>query len=343
MVNTICSKNLDEAKEIFLDSFKSGPRGSEVVKIENALNRVLVKQVTAPEDYPPFSRSLLDGYAVTARDTSEASEEMPVSLKVAGQVKMGEEPSEKIDNGLAMYIPTGGMLPQGADAVAKIEKCRENGGGSVRILSSIVEKENVSFKGDDFKAGEKIIPELTLLRPPHIALMAELNIMEVEVGPKPIVAIFSTGDEIVEPIAKLRPGQIRDCNSYTMAAMVEEAGGIPLRKGIIKDDFNCLRESILSALNENSGKADMVLVTGGTAAGRKDFTAEIFDSIGSPGLLVNGVAMKGGKPVILAGAGGKPLLGLPGYPQGAIYWFDIFVRSAIRRLLGCQLPVVTGQ
>jgi molybdopterin molybdotransferase len=323
----------EEALCKFLQEVPSAPQ-PEVCPATEALNRVTYAPVSALFSVPAFSRSLMDGYAVRARDTYGASASLPMYLAILDEVPMGRAPQFAIGPGQAALIHTGGMLPRGADAVVMIEvtqKAREN---EIEILKPTSPGENVLGIGEDVQAGAEVLPAGHWLRAQDLGGLAALGLSEVEVARRPRVALLATGDEIVAPEASVQMGQVRDVNSYSLSALIARSGGQPLRYGIFPDDFAALRAGAAAALAE----ADMLVLSAGSSVSVRDITLDVVNALGSPGVLVHGVSIKPGKPTILAVAGGKPVVGLPGNPVSAIITADLFVVPAIHHLLGCTDP-----
>lgn len=312
---------------------KSSPElrpSAERLPIEECYGRVIAHDVIAPEDLPGFARSTVDGYAVNAADTFGAKETAPAYITLKGEIFMGMAPAVNIAKGETAKIPTGGMLPEGADAVVMLEHVQVVSDDMIEVLKSVAPNENVIQRGEDVKNGEVIIIKDHRLRAQDIAALAGLGITEIEVYKKPVVAIISTGDEIVPARSPLGPGQVRDINSFTLAGLISDHGGIPVKKGIFKDEYTLIRTAIEEALQES----DMVLISGGTSAGTKDMTADIINDIGRPGVLFHGVSLKPGKPMIGGLVNNKPILGLPGHPAATAVCFDLFIRPLLERLSG---------
>ncbi len=303
---------------------------AEGVRIEECYGRIAALDIISNEDLPGFARSTVDGYAVRSADTYGAKETFPAYISVKNEVFMGERPIFEIAVGEAAKMPTGGMLPTGADAVAMIEHVQVVSDSMVEVLSPVSPGENVIQRDEDIRKGSVVIRRGHRLRAQDIGALAGIGIAEAEVFRKPSISLISTGDEIVSPTCPVKPGQVRDINSFTLAGLIAEEGGIPLKKGIFSDDYNTIRNAVLSSL-ENS---DMVLIIGGTSAGIKDMTAQIIDDIGKPGVLFHGVALKPGKPLIGGIIGTKTVLGLPGHPAAAVVCFDLFIKPVMRRLSG---------
>ncbi len=308
----------------------------ELVDTDQALGRVTAALVEAPEPLPAFSRSSVDGYAVRARDTFGASESLPVYLSMAGEVPMGSAPGFGLGAGQAALIHTGGMLPEGADAVVMVEYTQAARPGEVEVLRAVAPGENHLRAGEDVAAGQVVLERGVRLRPAEIGGLMALGLTRVSVAAPPRVAILSSGDEVIAPDQAARPGQVRDVNSFTLSALVEKNGGCPVRYGIIPDRREALEQALQRALAE----CDAVVITAGSSASTRDLTAEVIDGFGSPGVLVHGVNVKPGKPTILAvcqaapGEAGKPVIGLPGNPVSALVIAGLFVVPIVERLLG---------
>jgi molybdopterin molybdotransferase len=306
---------------------------TELRELKDALHYVLAKPVTAKENVPGFHRSTVDGYAVRAKDTYGSSESMPGFLTVAGEVKMGEVPSEKVVSGKAVYIPTGGMMPEGSDAVIMIEHC-EDVDGLLNTYKQVAPGENVISKGEDIREGEIILDKGTKLRPQELGALASLGITHVEVFRKVKVGYISSGDEIVPyETETLSMGQIRDINGLTILGLASDWNAEVVYGGIVKDDFPVFQ----ARMQELYAQVDCLIVSGGSSVGAKDYTTEVIQSLGEPGVFVHGISIKPGKPTILAVANGKPVIGLPGHPASAMIIFNLFGERIIRQLQGEML------
>lgn len=302
----------------------------ETLRIEECYGRVLAEPLISPEDLPAFSRSTVDGYAVHSRDTFGAKDTMPAYLILRHEVFMGEAPAFTLKKGEVCAMPTGGMLPDGADSVVMLEHVQIGVDDMIEVMRAVAPGENVIQKGEDIAAGVEVLSRGSLLRAQDIGALAGLGITEVKVFGRPVVALISTGDEIVPASSPLGPGQVRDINSFTLAGLVADRGGMPVKKGIFRDDYSAIRHAVESALNDSH----MVLISGGTSAGIKDMTARIINDIGKPGVLFHGVSLKPGKPMIGGVVDGKPILGLPGHPAAAVVCFELFIRPLLERLSG---------
>ena len=303
----------------------------EEVPLLEARNRFLGQAVISPEDLPPFSRAIMDGYAVKARDCFGARESEPVVLRIVGEIVMGRAPDFSLSSGEAGRIATGGMLPQGADAVVMVEYTQEIG-NLVEIRRPVAPGENVISQGEDVKKGEVVFQAGRRLSIGALGLLSGLGVTKVKVHQRPRVAIISTGDEIVSPEETPEPGQIRDINSYTLAAAVEEAGGLPRIKGIVPD----IEEELYAKLKSSFEEADLVLISGGSSVGTRDYTLSALSRLPHTRLLAHGVALKPGKPTILAESKGKAIFGLPGQVASALLVFYILVRPLLLHLQGAR-------
>jgi len=305
----------------------------EMVPLARALDRVTVKNIEAPDNLPSFVRSTMDGYAVRASDTYGASEGLPALLRVVGEVPMGQAPELSLSPGDAVLVHTGGMLPQGADAVVMIENTQMVG-DDIEVFRPVAPGENLVQIGEDVHLGEEILPSGHLLRPQDLGALAGMGVVEVEVTARPRVAILATGDEVVPPSTRPAPGQIRDINTTVLCALVERAGGEALPLGIATDAY----QAVLDAAQHGVKIADALVIIAGSSVSTRDITAQVIDQLGEPGLLVHGVAMRPGKPTILAVADGKPVLGLPGNPVSALVAAKLFLVPAIYRMAGLDAP-----
>jgi putative molybdopterin biosynthesis protein len=321
----------DEAERRWLAALDVEPLPAEGVPLAEALGRVLAEDVRAGVDVPGFDRSNMDGFAVRAADTFGASEEAPVRLRCnLEHIPTGVVPEAEVGPGAASAIATGGMLPRGADAVVPVEHTDlEDGGRRVLVRRPVVPGSAVSFAGTDIGLGETVVFAGTRLTSRETGVLAAVGRDRVRVVARPRVAILSTGDEIVQPGAAMRPGLVYDSNGRILADAVREIGASPWFLGAFRDD-----EAALGlALGEALTGADVVLLSGGTSKGEGDLCSRAVGAL-EPGILVHGVALKPGKPICLAAAGRKPVVILPGFPTSAVFTFHEFVAPVIRRLGG---------
>ena len=302
----------------------------EEVEITKALGRVAFEDVFSQLDIPDFNRSTVDGYAVVSKDIYGASESLPAFLNIVGKVEMGEATVLKASAGSCIYVPTGGMVPEGADGMLMIEYVELIDEGMLAAQSPVAPGENIIFIGDDVRLGEKVLSKGRVIRSKDIGVLCAAGISHVKVSKRPRVAIISTGDEIVDPFGQVRPGQVRDINTYTLSAMVQELGGEVTKSIVVKDDYDLIRKTV----DEESKDNEIVVISGGSSVGVKDNTEKVIDSFGEPGVFVHGVAVKPGKPTILGRVRNAAVFGLPGHPVSAVIIFKVFVEELIDRLLG---------
>jgi molybdopterin molybdotransferase len=307
---------------------------AEESSISSALGRVLASEIASPVDLPDFDRSTMDGYAVKSADTFGAAESRPAFLTIVGDILMGAMPERGIAKGEAMKIATGGALPQGSDAVVMLEQTQPVDATSIEAVKPVAPLENVVQRGDDIKKGEVILSRGHRIRPQDMAALAGVGITRISVFGKPKVAIISTGNEVVPADDVPAPGQIRDTNSYNLEGLIFQTGGVPVKMGIIPDEYKRLRETLEAAIKD----CVLVLMTGGSSVGTADLTAKVINDAGRPGVLVHGVAIKPGKPLIvgLVGSlhGQVPVFGLPGHPAAVNICFELFVKPILIRLTG---------
>jgi len=315
--------NIDEAFSTLLKKLKPERLGSERIPTHAALGRVTAEDVVAENDLPPYDRSEVDGYAVRAQDTFEASQFSPKTLRLTE--------NEEIRENEAKQIWTGNPLPKGADAVVMLEYTKRIQ-GKIEVGIVVTPGGNVSKRGEDVQRGEIAIKAGTRLKPHHVGLLAALGVTHVNVVKKPKVAILSTGNELVELGRKAKPNQIVDSNKLIFSSMCQELGAEPLDLGIAKDDLG----EISIKIREGLQRADVVITTGGTSVGYPDLVPAAVNQIGAPGVIVHGIAMRPGMPTALAVLQGKPIFILSGNPVAAMIGFEVFARPLILRLLGVE-------
>jgi molybdopterin molybdotransferase len=325
---------LTEVREEMLSRFGGLDPGTEMVPLARSSGRYLSADVRALGEVPPFSRSSKDGYAVRAGETAGAGEAMPALFHLLPDVEMGKGYDHLVGPGQAAYVPTGGIIPAGADAVVMVEYAELLGRDEVALGKPVAPGESFISAGQDMSVGEIVLPRGQRLRPADLGVLAACGHTEAEVFRRPRMALFSSGDELKELGETLEPGQIRDINLLTVAAEAEQLGFEVVRGGIIPDDEALFTETLRAAM----GKADMVAVSGGSSAGKKDYTSRVFDSLGKPGTFVHGIAFNPGKPTVLGDADGFPLVGLPGHPVSAYLVFRILAPLFLSLFHG-TLPV----
>lgn len=304
--------------------------GPESVPLGEAVGRTLAVDVVAPADLPGFRRSTMDGFAVVAASTFGASEAAPALLDLIGAVGMGEVPTTVVGRGQAIGLPTGGMLPPGADAVVMVEQTEALDESTIEVSHAAAPGQNVIEPAEDAAQGEVLLRSGAALRPQEVGLLAALGRATVPVFRRPVVSILSTGDEIVPVEADPRPGQVRDVNSHSLAALVASSGGVPRPLGIVADRLDELLEAARGALESS----DMLLISGGSSVGTRDLTVDVLQALPDSELLVHGVAIRPGKPTLLARVGGKAVWGLPGHVASAMVVFHALVKPVLHRVAG---------
>jgi molybdopterin molybdotransferase len=329
-----------EAIRRWLEAFPAPPPVSkEEVSTESALGRVLAEGVAAPHALPSFPRANVDGYAVRAEDTFGATASLPAYLRLAGEVPMGGSPTGAVGVGQAYLVHTGGMIPEGSNAVVMLEDTQSLAQSEIEVYRPAAPGFNVIRAGEDVQKGESLLEAGTRLRPQEIGGLLALGLTTVPVFSRPRVGILSTGDEIVPPGVDPAPGQVRDINSYTLSGVVTRAGGTPHVYGIFPD----VKPDLEKAARRAHAESDLVVITAGSSASSRDMTADVMAGLGEPGVMVHGLAIKPGKPTILGVAGKVPLVGLPGNPVSALVVAMLTVAPAVRRLAGAKLEAPAGR
>jgi molybdopterin molybdotransferase len=321
---------LDEARALMRDATRPIDR-TETVAIDEACQRVLAQPIVAGQDVPPFARAAMDGYAVLAPDTFGAGQFSPKTLRLIEKVYTGQVPTQPVARGGCTEIATGAPMPDGADAVVMVEETEKDESGEVRVFSPVYPGQNVGRQGADIRAGQALLAAGDHLTASRVGAIAALGLDRVEVFARPRVAILSTGNEIVLPGRPLAPGQIYDINRFTLGAMIAENGAVPVALPTAADTLDELNRALDTALAE-----DLVIFSGGSSVGERDL---ILDAIAARGEVVfHGIAVKPGKPTLFGIIGGKPVIGMPGYPTSCLSNGYMLVIPLLRRL--ARLPDV---
>ena len=321
--------SLDEAVRV-IQGIAPAPAEEEVA-LPEALRRVLARDMFAAENIPGFARTTVDGYAVRAADTTGAGEAIPAILRMAGEISMGATPKRPLHPGEGMYIPTGAMLPDGADAAVMIEYT-ERIGDEVLVKRPVAPGENVILAGEDFMKGALVLPGGRCLSPRDVGILAAAGSYRVSVKRKPVVGIISTGNELVPVQATPGPGQVRDANGPMCAAFVEDAGCNPRPYGIVRDD----RDGLGRALDTAIGECDAILISGGSSKDVRDLAASVIAEKGD--VLIHGIGISPGKPTIIGRAAGRPVIGLPGHPASAYVILHALGRPLLSAMSGSLRP-----
>ncbi len=300
----------------------------------DALDRVLAEDVASPGDLPNFRRSTMDGFAVRAADTFGASEGLPAYLDVVDEVLMGQSSKVALGQGECARIATGGMLPDGSDAIVMVEQTQAVGPKTIEALRPVAPGENVVQVGEDVRTGDPIVSRGSTLRPQDLGGLLALGVTTVRVARRLRVAIVSGGDELVDPEQEPLAGQIRDINSYTLAALVRRGGHEACLTGVFPDELSALERAARTAL----AQSDVVILSAGSSVSARDMTAHVVHGLGRPGVLVHGVSLKPGKPTILAVCSGKAVFGLPGNPVSCMVTYELFVAPTLAHLSGAAIP-----
>ncbi|MGD8472031.1 MAG: molybdopterin molybdotransferase MoeA [Desulfobacteraceae bacterium] len=304
--------------------------GSEQISLTEAAGRILAEDLIADDDLPDFPRAIVDGYAIKGASTFGSSEGNPAYLTISGSIAMGESPEFTIGPGEAARIATGGMLPRGADSVVMIEHTEAIDDSTIEVYRSVAPGQNMIAVGEDIKKESHVLSKGQMIRPQEAGLLAALGKQRVAVFQKPVIGIISTGDEIVAISEKPSRGQIRDINTYTLSGLIHEAGAVAVSYGIVRDDFEILFEKCKLALDQ----CDMILISGGSSVGTRDFTVDVLSALQDSEILVHGISISPGKPTILADVQNKAFWGMPGHVVSAMIVFSQVVKPFIEHISG---------
>lgn len=319
-----------EGRNIIINNFKDYKFEMETVDLLHSSNRVLAYDIFSDIDVPEFDRSTVDGYGIIVEDSHGATEAIPSVLNILGEVKMGESVDKEIEPGETIYIPTGGMIPKGVTGVIMIENTELMDKDTLLIYKPVSHGENIIYKADDIKKNSIALNKGRLINGEAIGVMAALGISKVQVYKKPKFYIISTGDEVIDLDEELTMGKVRDINSYALYSLIENLGGMVVGKNIVKDNYELLRNEVEMALI----CSDIVLISGGSSVGTRDYTNKVIDSFEGKGILVHGLSIKPGKPTIIGECNGKLVVGLPGHPVSSIIVFKALIEYYVNNKLG---------
>jgi len=318
-----------DAERLFFDAV--GTVGEvESVKIRDALGRVLAQRIFARKFLPAHDIAVVDGYAVRSVDLRYASPRNPIALNLVGENILGELPRNIVRKCETVAVATGSILPKGGDAVVMIENTRRLGEIRVEFRAPIAPRQGMTGKGEDLKPGRLVLAKGSRLRPEDIGVLKALGLTRVLVVRKVRVGVLSTGNELVDKVGGRNSGKVVDLNRTVIAAMLRELGAFPVDMGIVKDDGKAIK----AALRAGVARMDLVLVTAGSSVGKRDLVPESINSLGKPGMIVHGVAMRPAMPTGVAVVKGKPVVSLPGFPVSAMLAFRVFVRPLLAKMVG---------
>ncbi len=319
--------SVEEGRKIIRDNFGDYPFKIQFIDIEKSLGRILGEDIYSNINVPEFNRSTVDGYGIKVEDSHGSNQSIPSIINILGDVKMGETIESSIKSGESFYVPTGGMIPEGANGVIMIENTEKMDENTLLLYKPISHGENIIYKGDDIKSGELALEKGQKISSQVMGVLAALGVSKVPVYSKPKFYIISTGDEIISIEEELSLGKIRDINSYTLSALIQNIGGEVVGKSIVKDKY----ELLLDEVEKATEISDIVLISGGSSVGTKDYTFKVIDSFEGKGVLLHGLAIKPGKPTILGEANGKIIFGLPGHVVSSIIVFKVLIEDYIRQ------------
>lgn len=324
-------KTINEMKEIIDHAFSHLKLATEKISIDEAMERVLAADIVSTVNVPHFNRSVVDGYAVKLTDVQGASNAIPGFLRIIGEVPMGKATDLVLNQGETAYVPTGGMIPAGTEAMVMIEYTEKLGDRDLAVYCNAGANENMMLIGDDVSIGEVVLKAGHFLRPQDLGVLSALGHLQVEVYRRPRLQIISTGDEIVPPGTIPQLGEIVDINQAALSAVAKRFGTEIVSKSYVRDDF----ETIKNAVDCGLKTSDMVILSGGSSMGEKDYTVKVIDSLGE--VLLHGLSIKPGKPTILGKVDDKPVVGLPGQPVSAIIIFMVMLREFMSLYYGRDL------
>ena len=321
--------SVDTALENFLQEASNIKLDEELVNVEDSIGRILSEDITAKNDFPAEDKTLIDGYAVNSKDIAEADETNPIALTVIGESNVDSTGIYTIEENEAVKVSKGSLIPKNADAVVMPEYTLTKN-NTIKVFASVLPDTNIAKKAEDIKAGEVFILKQRKIRPQDIGGIIGLGYRQVKVFKKPVVSIIPTGSELVPIDIEPESTQVTASNSYMLKEFVEQLGGSSKTTSIVKDDLKLVRNAVLKALEIS----DMIIISGGSAIGMKDYTYKAVKSIENSKIIAHGTKMKPGRHVLLAIIDGKPIIGLPGHPVSCMIGFHVFVKPVLRKLSG---------
>lgn len=324
--------SVEEGRRILTENFGDYGFKTEHVDLEHSLGRILAKDIYSTINVPEFNRSTVDGYAIKVEDSHGANQSIPAIINILGEVLIGEKADSSIKSGESLYVPTGGMIPEGSDGVIMIENVGKMDDNTLLIYKPVSQGENISYKGDDIKKGELALQRGRKITTEVLGVLAALGIPKVCVYCRPKFYIISTGDEIISIEEELTLGKVRDINSYTLSSLVCGIGGTVVERKIVRDNYELLQDEVRKAID----LSDIILLSGGSSVGTRDYTGKVINSFDGKGVLLHGLAIKPGKPTIVGEANGKLICGLPGHPVSSIIVFKALLEYYIRKKMGMK-------
>ncbi len=318
---------LREAQQRFVDALPLRGLPEESCRLEEALGRILYEDLTAPEDMPPYARAIVEGFLVPTEDTAGASEDAPVTFEIIAEVRPGDAHCPAPGAGQAVQVATGSLVAEGPFSIVRMWEAKVDD-NRITVSRPFPPRFFIEEQGCDIARGATVLTAGARLGPAELGTIAGLGLDTVGVARRPLVTLFSSGNEVIPYTEPLRPGAIRDCNAIMLAAAVSEAGGVPRFAGIMRDDFEAFVAAVRQALEDS----DMIVISGGTAVEGRDFISDLLREVGE--LIVDGVPMRSGRPLIMGAAGGKPLVCVAGHPPEALRGFRLFGVAAMNRITG---------
>lgn len=316
---TIKLNPISEVMALLEEAFAQSPCHVEQVPIEESLGRILAEDILSQETIPAFAKSTVDGYAVQFAKA-------PCTLTLLGHVEMGEGTTLRLAKDNCLYVPTGGMIPEGTDTLVMIENTEKMSNGKIFFQKIPQERENIIEVGADMQVGSKVLEKGFVMDAHGIGAMAAMGRYEIPVFSKPKLTIFSTGDELTVSPDPLKLGQIREINTFTLKVLAQSLGFDVIQSGVLKDDYTAIKTALENAYD----LSDMVVISGGSSVGEKDYTLALLNETCESGVLLNGMAIKPGKPTIIARHIGKPIIGLPGHPVSSIVVFNLLAKRILK-------------
>ena len=323
--------SVENALRKFLSSVNFKPK-VEVISLKNASSRVLAKDIVSQIEIPVFEKTTMDGFALKSSDTKDAKKHSPVFLKIVGKIFAGDRKKNSIGKGETIAVATGSPLPDGADAVIMIEDVIQNK-STIKITKKVKKQDNLALRGEEVRKNQLILKRGTWLTPQDIGLIASIGLNKVSVFKQPSVGILATGSELTKPGTNLKYGKIFESNRIVISEFVKQYGGRVQDLGICKDDKKLIEKKLQRGLQN-----DLLVITGGSSVGEKDFVPKILKDLGKPGIIVKGVSMKPGSPTTLGMIKKTPIIVCPGFPVSSFFAFFVFGTALLKQILHSEGP-----